>query len=90
MREKTTKEFVASLSLPPPVEEPSTVTSGRWESSEIGRLAGAISQLGNCTQFSELAAILGNRTPAQVAVKVNDLIRAGKLRQTGPTSFTIT
>ena len=89
MREKTTKEFIVSLSLPARGGEPSTVHSGRWDAPEIRRLEAAMNQLGSCTQYAELASLLGNRTWAQVSVKVNDLLRAGKLRQPSSGSFVI-
>lgn len=89
MREKATKEFVASLALPPPEGSASATTSGRWTALEIRRLEGAVNQLGNCLQYAELAAILGDRTWFQVSTKINDLLRAGKLKQTGPASFAI-
>ena len=91
MREKSTKEFVASLLLSPPSRvQPNAVHSGRWDEPEVRRLESAINQLGSCSQFAELAAILGNRTSFQVSVKINDLLKAGKLRQAGQGSFTIT
>jgi hypothetical protein len=89
MREKATREFVASLALPPTGADSSAVISGRWTAPEIRRLEGAINQLGSCTQYAELADILGDRTWSQVSTKINDLLRAGQLKQTGPASFAI-
>jgi hypothetical protein len=89
MREKTTREFIASLSLPPVAGEPTAAPSGRWDSPDIRRLEEAINRVGDFTAYGEVAALCGNRTSYQVAAKVQSLVRAGKLRQTSPGRFTI-
>jgi len=89
MREKGTREFIASLSLPTITEEKRPIRIGRWDSSELQRLVDAITQIGDCSRYGEIAALLGDRTQAQVAVKVSDLLKSGQLRRTDSSSYSI-
>lgn len=90
MREKSTQEYLASISLPAPPAESSSAVNKRWTPAEIRRLERAINEARSFTHYGALAALMGqDRTAYQVAAKVNHLVRAGKLRQTSLGVYTI-
>jgi hypothetical protein len=81
LKERAVQQELGSL-LPSPSEGTATTSgceSGRWSAAEISHLVAAVNRVGDPSRHAEVAEILGDRTAAQVAAKVADLARAGRL-----------
>ena len=62
---------------------------GRWEAEEVQRLEAAVNCVRDLSRHAAIANLIGNRTAAQVAAKVGDLARAGRIKRISPSSFRI-
>ena len=83
MKEKSVQERMDAL-FPHPSEGPAPPNgceSGRWSDAETSHLVAAVRHVGDASRHGEIAELLGNRTAAQVAAKVSDLVRTGRLAQ---------
>ena len=72
-----------------PVDSTSAPAYGRWTETETASLEEAVSKLGHTTGHREIAAHIGTRTPAQVADKLKEAVKADSLTATGRSSFAI-